>query len=148
SFHNMSIDTDTSPSDTVAAVASGRVPCADVGAFEAALTRVCSDLTEDIVRNGEGVHHVVRVAVRGAPSLAFARGVGKSIVSSPLVQCAICGNDPNVGRLMTAIGKFAGKQGDEVDLSRSSIQMGGRSIFVNGAFVMNEENERALIAHL
>jgi glutamate N-acetyltransferase/amino-acid N-acetyltransferase len=148
SFHNMTIDTDTSPSDTIAVVASARVPCPDAAAFEAALTRVCSDLTEDIARNGEGVHHVVRVEVRGAPSVAYARGVGKSIVSSPLLQCAICGNDPNVGRLVMAIGKFAGKEGAGADIGRCSIQMGGRLIFANGAFVMNEETERALMAHL
>jgi glutamate N-acetyltransferase/amino-acid N-acetyltransferase len=148
SFHAMTIDTDTSPSDTIALVSSARLPCPDANAFESALTGVCSDLAEDIVRNGEGVHHVVRVHVRGAPTSALARGVGKRIVSSPLVQCAICGNDPNVGRIVAAIGKYIGENAPGLDLGRCSLQMGGRLIFVDGAFAMNEETERALIAHL
>jgi glutamate N-acetyltransferase/amino-acid N-acetyltransferase len=147
-FHGMTIDTDTSPSDTVALISSGRVPCPDLTAFELALTRVAGDLCEDIVRNGEGVHHVVRVVVSGAPTVAFARGVGKSIVSSPLLQCAICGNDPNVGRLVMAIGKFVGSRTADLDVSRCAIDMGGRRIFADGAFCMNEETERALVAHL
>jgi glutamate N-acetyltransferase/amino-acid N-acetyltransferase len=147
-FHAMTIDTDTSTSDTVALLASRRVPCSDLGAFESALSQVCSNLCEDIVRNGEGVHHVVRVDVRGAPTLAFARGVGKAIVSSPLVQCAICGNDPNVGRLLMAIGKFAGTVAPDLDLSGCSIRMGGQLIFARGALSVNEETERMLIAHL
>jgi glutamate N-acetyltransferase/amino-acid N-acetyltransferase len=147
-FQNMTIDTDTSPSDTVALVSSCRVPCPDLAAFELALTRVAGDLCEDIVRNGEGVHHVVRVAVKGAPDVAFARGVGKAIVSSPLMQCAICGNDPNVGRLVMAIGKFVGSRTADLDVGRTTIEMGGRRIFADGAFCMNEETERALVAHL
>jgi len=59
-------------------------------------------------RNGEGVHHVLRVRVSGAPNQALARGVGKSVVNSPLFKCAVCGNDPNVGRLVCAIGKYVG----------------------------------------
>jgi glutamate N-acetyltransferase/amino-acid N-acetyltransferase len=148
SFHCMTIDTDTSPSDTIALISSGRVPCPDTGAFETALTGICRDLSEDIVRNGEGVHHVIRVEVRGAPTLALARGVGKSIVSSPLVQCAICGNDPNVGRIVAAIGKYVGDKAPGLDLGRCTVQIGGRQIFANGAFAMNEDAERALIAHL
>ena len=83
---------------------------ADPGLLSAALRRVCRDLAEDVVRNGEGVHHVMRVRVSGAPDRAAARGVGKSIVNSPLFQCAVNGNDPNVGRLLCAIGKYAGRE--------------------------------------
>jgi glutamate N-acetyltransferase/amino-acid N-acetyltransferase len=128
----MSIDSDTSTSDTVALLASRRVPCA-VEHFRAALARVCADLTEDVVRNGEGVHHVVRVTVRGAPDEAFARAVGKSVVNSPLLQCAICGNDPNVGRLVMAIGKHVGVAAPGVDLARCTLSMAGRVLFADGA---------------
>jgi glutamate N-acetyltransferase/amino-acid N-acetyltransferase len=67
SFNCISVDSDTSTSDTVVAVSSGRVPCPDLAAFETALTTVCRDLAEDVVRNGEGVHHVIRVRSNGAP---------------------------------------------------------------------------------
>src|SRR5690606_21165602 len=95
-FNRMSIDSDTSTSDTVALVSSARLPC-DEAAFAAGLQQVCADLTEDIVRNGEGVHHVIRCTVAGAPKEALARSIGKSVINSPLFQCAVCGNDPNVG---------------------------------------------------
>ena len=65
SFNCISVDSETSTSDTVVAVSSGRLPCPDPAAFEAALATVCRDLAEDVVRNGEGVHHVMRVQVTG-----------------------------------------------------------------------------------
>ncbi|MDR2845272.1 MAG: bifunctional ornithine acetyltransferase/N-acetylglutamate synthase, partial [Puniceicoccales bacterium] len=107
SFNAISIDSDMSTSDTVVLVSSGKVPFADADAdaFEAALTRVCRDLAEDIVRNGEGVHHVVRVRVSGAPDAAAARALGKAVINAPLFKCAVAGNDPNVGRLVQALGK-------------------------------------------
>jgi glutamate N-acetyltransferase/amino-acid N-acetyltransferase len=147
SFNRMSIDSDTSTSDTVALVSSRRVPC-DLEAFRAALARVCADLTEDVVRNGEGVHHVIRVAVRGAPDETLALGVGKAVVNSPLLQCAICGNDPNVGRLVMAIGKHVGAQAGDLDLSRCKLSMAGRVIFADGAFRLDPAAEEALVAHM
>ena len=66
------------------------------------------------VRNGEGVEHVMRVTVRGAPSNAVARAAGKALVNSPLVKTAVAGNDPNVGRMVGALGSFVGnRQGGE-----------------------------------
>ena len=67
-FNRISIDSDTSTSDTVALVSSGAIPCPDHAAFVRALRTVCADLAEDVVRNGECVHHVIRVSVSGAPS--------------------------------------------------------------------------------
>ncbi|MFZ5468621.1 MAG: bifunctional ornithine acetyltransferase/N-acetylglutamate synthase [Myxococcota bacterium] len=147
-FGRISIDGDTSTSDTVALLSSKRVPCPDHAAFRAALRQVCADLAEDVVRNGEGVHHVVRVVVRQAPSERVARGVGKAVVSSPLFQCAVNGNDPNVGRLVAAIGKYLGAEHPGLDLSRCQLSMGGRVIFAEGAFRLDGEAERALVAHL
>lgn len=147
SFNCMSIDSDTSTSDTIAALSSKRVR-ADLEEFRAALARVCAELTEDVVRNGEGVHHVLRVTVKGAPERNFARAVGKSIVNSPLFQCAVCGNDPNVGRLVMAIGKYVGSHTQGADLSRCAISMGGRVIFSRGAFALDHETERALVEHM
>lgn len=147
SFNALSIDTDTSTSDTVVALSSRRVPC-ELADLRRALGEVCAALAEDVVRNGEGVHHVVRVVVTGAPSVGFARGVGKAIVGSPLVQCAIAGNDPNVGRLVMAIGKYVGAEAPELDLSRCSITMAGHRIFAEGTFRLDPTTEKALVAHL
>jgi glutamate N-acetyltransferase/amino-acid N-acetyltransferase len=146
-FNCISIDSDTSTSDTVALASSRRTPCTDLKAFKDALMRVCGDLAEDIVRNGEGVHHVIRVAVENAPSREIARAVGKAVVNSPLFQCAVCGNDPNVGRLVAAIGKEVGARHPGVDLSRCVLSMGGHRIFAGGAFRI-EGMERKLVEHL
>lgn len=147
SFNCMSIDSDTSTSDTVVALSSGKVPCPDRASFRMALAQVCADLTEDVVRNGEGVHHVIRVSVSGAPDAAIARSIGKSIVNSPLFQCAVAGNDPNVGRLVAAIGKHVGAVRPDLDLSRTRLTLGGVEIFKDGAFRLDPEKERALVAH-
>lgn len=146
-FNRMSIDSDTSTSDTVALVSSRRTPC-DREAFRAALVKVCQELTVDIVRNGEGVHHVVRVSVSGAPTEELARGIGKSIVGSPLLQCAVAGNDPNVGRLVMAIGKYVGAVAPGLDLSRCELRMAGETIFANGTFRLSPAVEARLVAHM
>ncbi len=148
SFNCMSIDGDTSTSDTVALLSSRAVPCSDLLAFQRALDQVCVDLAEDIVRNGEGVHHVMRVVVTGAPGIEVARGVGKAVVNSPLFQCAVCGNDPNVGRLVMAIGKFIGAEFPGVDCSRAALSLGGRRIFADGRFILDPAAETELVAHL
>ena len=148
SFNSMSIDSDTSTSDTVALLSSQRVPCPDLAAFQRGLDQVCRDLAEDIARNGEGVHHVMRVHISGAPSVDLARSVGKSVVNSPLFQCAVCGNDPNVGRLVCAIGKHVGAIAPGTDLSRTKLTLGGQVIYQDGAFCLSPAIEEKLIAHL
>ncbi len=148
SFNSMSIDSDTSTSDTVVMLSSQRVPCPDLAAFQRGLDQVCRDLAEDIARNGEGVHHVMHVQVSGAPTAEFARSVGKSVVNSPLFQCAVCGNDPNVGRLVCAIGKHVGAVAPGTDLSRAKLTLGGQVIYEDGAFRLSPEVEQKLIAHL
>ena len=148
SFNSMSIDSDTSTSDTVALLSSQRVPCPDLAAFQRGLDQVCRDLAEDIARNGEGVHHVMRVHISGAPAVDFARSVGKSVVNSPLFQCAVCGNDPNVGRLVCAIGKHVGAIAPGTDLSRTKLTLGGQVIYQDGAFCLSPAIEEKLIAHL
>ncbi|MBS0661984.1 MAG: bifunctional ornithine acetyltransferase/N-acetylglutamate synthase [Verrucomicrobia bacterium] len=147
-FNCISVDSDTSTSDTVALLSSGRVSGVEGPAFEAALTQVCRDLAEDVVRNGEGVRHVIRVEVRNAATPALARALGKAVVNAPLFKCAVAGNDPNVGRLVQAIGKHVGAHETGADLSRLSARMGGIEIFSGGAFRLNPEKENALVAHL
>jgi glutamate N-acetyltransferase/amino-acid N-acetyltransferase len=148
SFHAVSVDSDTSTSDMVVALASRARGPTDAAAFRAALRRVCRDLAEDVVRNGEGVHHVMRVSVRGARDRAAARGVGKSIVNSPLFQCAVNGNDPNVGRLLCAIGKYTGREGIPLDPARVRISVGGEPILDGGAMRLDPAKERRLVDHL
>jgi len=148
SFNAISVDSDTSTSDTVVLASSGRAPCPDHAAFEEALQLVCRDLAEDVVRNGEGVRHVIRVSVKRAPDAAFARALGKSIVNAPLFKCAVAGNDPNVGRLVQAVGKHVGAHAPGLDLARLRLSLGGIEIFRDGVFQLNPEKEKALAAHL
>jgi len=147
-FNAISIDSDTSTSDTVALVSSGRVPCPDQGAFERALRTVCGDLAEDVVRNGEGVRHVIRVSVANAPDVATARALGKTVVNAPLFKCAVAGNDPNVGRLVQAVGKHAGLHAPGIDLTGMRMALGGVEIFSAGAFRLDPSRESALVGHL
>ena len=148
SFNAISVDSDTSTSDTVVLLSSGRVPCPDLGEFERALHVVCRDLAEDVVRNGEGVRHVIRVEVKRAASTVLARSLGKAIVNAPLFKCAVAGNDPNVGRLVQAVGKHVGAQPKAVNLSHLTLRMGGIEIFANGCFQLDPDKEAALVAHL
>ncbi len=147
SFNTISIDSDTSTSDTVVLLSSNHVPCSDLAAFEKALGTVCRDLAEDVVRNGEGVRHVIKVVVKNAETPSFARALGKAIVNAPLFKCAVAGNDPNVGRLIQAIGKHVGAQAPQTDLSRTKLKLGGIEIFANGVFQLNPTKEESLVAH-
>ena len=148
SFQNITVDSDTSTSDTVALLSSRLRPAPPAADFEAALARVCRDLAEDVVRNGEGVHHVVRIRVSGAPDHALARAAGKAIANSPLVQCAVNGNDPNVGRLVAALGKELGARGLVPDPARVRIAMGGEALLEGGAMALDRAKEERLVAHL
>ena len=147
-FNRMSIDSDTSTSDTVVLLSSGLVPCPAPAAFAQALETVCADLSEDIVRNGEGVHHVIRVSVSGAPNEPLARAIGKGIVNSPLCKTAICGNDPNVGRLGAALGKQLGLHAPTLDLPHLRLALGGHDLYAQGAFRLSPDKEAALTQHL
>jgi glutamate N-acetyltransferase/amino-acid N-acetyltransferase len=148
SFNAISVDSDTSTSDTVVALSSGRVPFGDWGTFERGLHQVCRDLAEDVIRNGEGVRHVIRVTVKNAASLGLARALGKAIVNGPLFKCAVAGNDPNVGRLIQAIGKYVGANAPGLDLSNLRASLGGIEIFARGVFQLDPSKEAALVAHL
>jgi glutamate N-acetyltransferase/amino-acid N-acetyltransferase len=105
SFNMLSVDTDTSTSDTCAIMANGLAGPVHADEFERALTAGCIRMTEILARDGEGARHLVRATVRGAASLSEARRVAKSLVNSPLVKTMVHGADPNVGRLLMAVGK-------------------------------------------
>ncbi len=148
SFNRISIDTDTSTSDTVAIASSGVVGGVKVEDFATGLGQVCRDLAEDVVRNGEGVRHVMRVSVSGAPTSDFATQLGRAVVNAPLFKCAVAGNDPNVGRLVQAIGRHLGNFGEKIDTSRMRLTLGGIEIFARGVFQLDPAKEEALQQHL
>ena len=91
---------------------------------------------------------MVRVSVANAPDYEAARSLGKAVVNAPLFKCAVAGNDPNVGRLVQAIGKHVGSRTPGADLSRMRISMGGIEIFSAGAFRLDPAKEATLVAHL
>jgi glutamate N-acetyltransferase/amino-acid N-acetyltransferase len=88
------------------------------------------------------------VQVSGAPDAALARALAKAVVNAPLFKCAIAGNDPNVGRLVQAIGKYVGTQAPGLDVSQLRARIGGIEIFAHGAFQLSPVKEEALSAHL
>jgi len=105
SFNMLSVDTDTSTSDTCAILANGLAGKVDELAFVDALIAGCTRMTEILARDGEGANRMIRASVRGALNNDEAKRVAKSLVNSPLVKTMVAGADPNVGRLLMAVGK-------------------------------------------
>ena len=105
SFNMLSVDSDTSTSDTCVILANGRAGAVDRAGFRKALLTGCLGMTEMLARDGEGATKLLRATVRGAQNPAEARRVAKSLVNSPLVKTMVHGADPNVGRLLMAVGK-------------------------------------------
>jgi len=105
SFNMLSVDSDTSTSDTCAILANGLAGPVDEAAFTRALIAGCTRMTEILARDGEGAMRMIRATVRGALDRHEAKRVAKSLVNSPLVKTMVAGADPNVGRLLMAVGK-------------------------------------------
>ena len=105
SFNVLSVDTDTSTSDTCVMLANGMAGKVDADVFYETLRAGCVRMTEILARDGEGATRMIRVHVTGALNDSEAHVVAKSIVNSPLVKTMVHGADPNVGRLLMAIGK-------------------------------------------
>ena len=116
-FNCVSIDTDTSTSDSAIAMASGAAGPVDPDAFEAACRDVCLELTKQVARDGEGANALLEVRVDSARDVAQARRVAKSVVNSPLVKTAVHGGDPNWGRVAMAIGKCS----DDTDIDQDAV---------------------------
>jgi glutamate N-acetyltransferase/amino-acid N-acetyltransferase len=104
-FNCLSIDTDTSTSDTAVVLANGAAGPVSEAALAVALREVCLDLTLQLARDGEGATKLLTVTVRAAADERQARRVAKAVVNSPLVKTAVHGADPNWGRVAMAIGK-------------------------------------------
>ena len=124
-FNSITVDSDTSTSDTLLVAATGQSAAAEVKgpvakAFEAALREVMMNLAHQVIRDGEGATKFVEIRVTGAASNSDAHRVALSIANSPLVKTAIAGQDPNWGRIVAAIGK----SGAEADRDRLTIKFG------------------------
>ena len=105
SYNMLSVDSDTSTSDTCAILANGQAGKVDEATFVGALKAGCIRMTEMLARDGEGAQHLLRVTITGAKNDAEARKIAKSVVNSPLIKTMVFGADPNVGRLLMAVGK-------------------------------------------
>ncbi len=147
-FNRISIDSDQSTSDTGLIFSSNLVDGVSLPEFEKGLLEICSDLSEDVVRNGEGTAHVIEVKVKGVLNQKDGLLIGKAIVNAPLLKAAIYGNDPNLGRLLQAIGDVTGSEGINIDPDNITLKMGDFTLYEKGAFVLNEELELQLFSYL
>jgi len=139
SFNAITVDSDTSTSDTVLLFATGtatkrgcpRIATGDdarLDDFRAALADLMRDLAHQIVKDGEGLTKFVKITVTGAESKSAARVIAKSIANSPLVKTAIAGEDPNWGRIVMAVGKA----GERADRDKLVIRFGDIEVAKNG----------------
>ena len=126
-FNSLSVDTDTSTSDTGAVLANGAAGAVDPAEFEAALESVCLDLTRQLARDGEGATKLLVVRVDGARDDDQAKRVAKVVLNSPLVKTAVHGADPNWGRVAMAVGKCS--DDTDIDQDRVTIRFGGSEVY-------------------
>lgn len=150
-FNSITVDGDTSTSDTVLLFATGKagnqaVDSADdpaLAAFREALEDLLRDLAIQVVRDGEGASKFVTIDVSGAETPLAARTIGLAIGNSPLVKTAVAGEDPNWGRIVMAVGKA----GERADRDRLSIKIGGIEVAKNG-WVVPGYDEAPVAAHM
>jgi glutamate N-acetyltransferase/amino-acid N-acetyltransferase len=136
SFNCMTVDGDTSTSDTVLLCATHQAPHPPVTSptdrrlrnFRRALEAVMVDLARQVARDGEGAQKFVTIEVTGAATFRAARRIGLTIGNSPLVKTALSAGDPNWGRIVMAVGRA----GEKIDPDRLAISIGGLPILANG----------------
>ncbi|HLF58604.1 MAG TPA: bifunctional glutamate N-acetyltransferase/amino-acid acetyltransferase ArgJ [Alphaproteobacteria bacterium] len=152
SFNSITVDGDTSTSDTVILAATGKGPkhkkvsrAGDphLREFRAKLESLMQDLAHQIVRDGEGAQKFVTITVAGAASESAARRIGLAIGNSPLVKTAIAGEDANWGRVVMAVGK----SGEKANRDKLKIKIGGVLVAKNGA-VLPGYDEAPVAAHM
>jgi glutamate N-acetyltransferase/amino-acid N-acetyltransferase len=150
-FSCITVDGDTSTSDTVLAFATGAAGNATLvdddssgaDAFRAALTDLCHRLAQLVVRDGEGASKLIEIAVTGADSDRSAHRIAMSIANSPLVKTAIAGEDANWGRIVMAVGKA----GEPAERDRLSIRFGATQV-AEGGVAVSGYDEAPVAAHL
>lgn len=134
SFNCVSVDGHMSTNDTVLLLANGAaggppLRGAGLAAFGRAVTEVCEALAREIADDGEGATHVLRIEVRGCRSREDARQIARTVADSPLVKTAVCGADPNWGRIVSA----AGYSGVRFDPERLRLHVNGTLLFERGS---------------
>lgn len=145
SFNAIAVDGDTSTNDTLAVLASGAAGRGGalagkaLAGFTAALTELCHDLATQLMRDGEGVHHVVTIEVRGAASERAAQAVARRVATSPLVKTAIAGGDPNWGRVLCAVGNA----GPALAPERLGLRFGDVEVVRRGTLAPGYDETRA-----
>ena len=126
-FNCVSVDTDTSTSDTAIVLASGAAGVVNLAELEVALEQVTQSLTKQVARDGEGAETLIEVCVDQARDSEQAKTVAKAIVNSPLVKTAVHGADPNWGRVAMAIGKCS--QYTDIDQDKVIIRFGDQEVY-------------------
>lgn len=151
SFNSITVDGDTSTSDTLLLAASGKAKHPRITSagdrrlerFRADLESLLRDLAQQVVRDGEGAGKFVTITVSGAASRVAARRIGLAIGNSPLVKTAIAGEDANWGRIVMAVGK----SGERADRDRLAIRIGGVAVAAAGEVVPGYD-EAPVAAHM
>ncbi len=136
SFNAITVDSDTSTSDSLMLFATGKAgndKAAPLDDFREKLTEVLIDLACQVVKDGEGASKFISVAISGADDDVAARRIGLAIANSPLVKTAVAGEDPNWGRIVMAVGKA----GEKANRDKLAIHIGGIAIAEGGQVVSN-----------
>ena len=144
SFNMLSVDSDTSTSDTCAIMANGLSGAVPIDDFRRALVAGCVRMTEILARDGEGATRLLRATAKGAADEAGARRIAKSLVNSPLIKTMVHGADPNVGRILMAIGKCVDC---EIDAANTAASINGHDVVRGGRRLdFDEEAVRKALA--
>ena len=151
SFNSITVDSDTSTSDTLMIFATNQVKTpkiksakdSDLKAFRKALDSLLLELAQMVVKDGEGASKFVEIRVTGAANKKAARTIGMAVANSPLVKTAVAGEDANWGRVVAAVGKA----GEKADRDKLSIKMGGLQVALNGLAVPDYD-ETPVAAHM
>jgi glutamate N-acetyltransferase/amino-acid N-acetyltransferase len=149
SFNCITVDSDTSTSDTLLLFATGQAAhplvqdISGLASFRNALMAVLHDLAQAVVRDGEGAQKLIDITVTGAVSARSARRIGLAIANSPLVKTAIAGEDANWGRIVMAVGKA----GEPADRDRLAVAIGGVWMARDGQIVAGYD-ETPVVAHM
>ena len=151
SFNSITVDSDTSTSDTVLLAATGKAGNAKISRandprlrdFRRKLDSLLLDLAQQVVRDGEGAEKFVEIRVTGAKSARAARKIGMTIGNSPLVKTALAASDANWGRIVAAVGRA----GEAVDRDRLTVKIGGVVIATEGGLVPGYD-ETPVAAHM
>jgi len=148
SFNSITVDSDTSTSDTVLLFATGKensisdIDDPNLDDFKEKLADLMLDLSHQIVRDGEGASKFITINVTGAENDIAAKRIGLCVANSPLVKTAIAGEDANWGRIVMAVGKA----GEQADRDKLNIHIGGQKVTENG-LAIDGYNEDHCTAH-